>query len=573
MIDYVEAAEFLSYQHLSKPLPQCGLVHITGHIEDSDWATSNGSGKSALLSLVKWVWFGICDRGGVDSVIRNGAKNTKGVVRCIVNNTVVEVHRYRKHTEWKNEVHLFINGQQVIHDDTQAQIDKALGFDRDTFLRAMVFDRAASLATMKDAEAKAFFEKLLGIDFDSWYREAQELRKEADVSRGNYVSSVQHNQASLQVQQQELSIAEHQSAQWVSEQTRSVTLSTEQLKRWKEEQQFVQRTLDSLPQLDKTLQKALGDATMRIGRCSSSIEHLQRSVQSMETQQDRTICSECGQRIPEGMLSEKREHRIAAIRHTQGRIEAEQRELLNLRERCAQIQESIDAQAGLVQERSDWEIRLNTANNEIVRLENQTYSENPYLATIERLHNDIENTKICIELDQQHVEQWEAYLRTVDIVLQMFSKTGLRSYMLDQVLPFLNSRLMLYLSLLTGNEIIAQFSTTTKTGREKFTLDVSKLKGGTGYGSLSEGQAARLDLALVLAMFDHIRRTIPTRLLIFDELFDKIDGAGIESIVGVLQELAQTNLVIIISHNPLLSMHASSVINVKMKNHVSYLED
>lgn len=67
------------------------------------------------------------------------------------------------------------------------------------------------------------------------------------------------------------------------------------------------------------------------------------------------------------------------------------------------------------------------------------------------------------------------------------------------------------------------------------------------YDGTSDGERARLDAALMLGMS---RVAGGEGLLVFDEIFDPLDGGALEAIAEVLQELATRRQVVVITHNP-----------------------
>jgi DNA repair exonuclease SbcCD ATPase subunit len=68
------------------------------------------------------------------------------------------------------------------------------------------------------------------------------------------------------------------------------------------------------------------------------------------------------------------------------------------------------------------------------------------------------------------------------------------------------------------------------------------------YDGASDGERTRLDVAIMLGL---ARLSGPGEgLVVFDELFDPLDDAGLEAIVEVLGELAVTRQVVVTTHNP-----------------------
>ena len=203
---YIYAENFLSYRRLQFTLPSNGVTQITG---------SNGSGKTAILSIIKWVFFGITDRGGADSVVNSDVgKNCMATIATYgCRNQSLLIERYRKHKEFKNSIRVFVDNQLIPETlDIQERINQELGYDADTFLRSCVFDKEASIATTKDTEFKKFFEKLIGVDFTDWHTYAKDMLREKQgeldkilLDRSSLENMVRHL---TEVYEQELQLAD-----------------------------------------------------------------------------------------------------------------------------------------------------------------------------------------------------------------------------------------------------------------------------------------------------------------------------------------------------------------------------
>jgi DNA repair exonuclease SbcCD ATPase subunit len=71
------------------------------------------------------------------------------------------------------------------------------------------------------------------------------------------------------------------------------------------------------------------------------------------------------------------------------------------------------------------------------------------------------------------------------------------------------------------------------------------------YASFSEGEKAKIDLALLMTWRDvsRLRSSMSTNLLILDEVFDgSLDSSGSELLMEIFSSLGETTNIFVISH-------------------------
>lgn len=588
MIDYIKGTNFLPYRELSCVFPSKGLVHIDGFVEDETWATSNGSGKSSILSFIKWVWFGITDRGGVNSVINAKAgKNCYGEIGATIDGKSVVVQRYRKHKEHDNGVFLWINGEQIVADELQPYIDSALGFDADVFLRAFVFDNKLAVAKMKDTDAKDFFEKLLGADFSEWYDLSKTFSSKMQEEANKVLSEITSKKNLLSSHEAALTEAKTARDQWEAQRNEALKALQERLGVVRVQLEAEQAKLTAAVAQDEQHRAQREAWTKEITNLNSRLTSIDnpdnlrrhaitcRQIADSAIPQSQLECPTCHRPWSEEQRQKAQKDHEQKVKLNQleseelerKATEAEQR-IQSCKEFIKYYQKHLDSlpvaniagpQTAIASLRSEETLLAQQIQQQQNSTNNWDHRVNQITAEMQKINSEIEQ----LEMNSR---QWGDYLKAIDFVTEMFSKTGLKSYMLDIIVPYINSRLAYYLKILTNGDIEAKILTTTKTGREKFHLSVKKQDGGDTYDSLSDGQASRLNVCLILALHDNIKTQIPTKILVFDELFDRMDSVGIERAAEILRELGQQTLVLVITHNPHLSQYANDIITVRMKN-------
>lgn len=211
-----------------------------------------------------------------------------------------------------------------------------------------------------------------------------------------------------------------------------------------------------------------------------------------------------------------------------------------------------------------------SAIRKIEEIKAMKLAENPYSSMILIQENKI--TAIAEELAGLKISA-KAQSRLVDVaesVAKVFSPAGVRAHILDEITPFLNGQTAKYLGSLSDGNISATWSTLSRTAkgelRERFVIEVSNLKGAKSFQGLSGGEKRKVRIACALALQDLVaRRAVkPIELFIGDEIDDALDTAGLERLMGILEEKAkERGSVFVISHRSLRDWISNMLLVVK----------
>lgn len=171
-IQRLVGTNFLSYESLDISLAGLGLVLVEG--ENRDQGGSNGSGKSSIFECLRWTIFGTTERfgsSGSDVVrVHNGSSlgSTSGYVLCDCLSGRLEIFRYNGDKKYGNKVLLVLDGQEKTmggNRETQAEINKYLGIDEQSFVSTVMFPQGAKgFASYTDAKQKEILDKVLGME-------------------------------------------------------------------------------------------------------------------------------------------------------------------------------------------------------------------------------------------------------------------------------------------------------------------------------------------------------------------------------------------------------------------------
>jgi len=118
----------------------------------------------------------------------------------------------------------------------------------------------------------------------------------------------------------------------------------------------------------------------------------------------------------------------------------------------------------------------------------------------------------------------------------------------------------------------------------EFTLDgefnekiLSRYRDEFSYASFSEGEKQRIDLALLFTWraVAKLRNSASTNLLVMDETLDRsLDGAAVDQLIGIIQQLAAESTLFVISHRDVAADKFTKTMRfAKTKNFSSVVQD
>lgn len=130
-----------------------------------------------------------------------------------------------------------------------------------------------------------------------------------------------------------------------------------------------------------------------------------------------------------------------------------------------------------------------------------------------------------------------------NVASMLLKDNGIKTQIIRQYIPIMNTMINKYLERM---DFFVQFNLD-----ENFNETIkARYKDVFSYDSFSQGEKARIDLALMLTWraISQMRNTSPCNLLLLDEVFDgSLDDTGTSALANMLSELTKTN-VVVISH-------------------------
>lgn len=225
--------------------------------------------------------------------------------------------------------------------------------------------------------------------------------------------------------------------------------------------------------------------------------------------------------------------------------------------------------------------QINVIENEITRINFQVIN---YKKQIEHLNQEINSVKmektesnndiklIDLEKDLQVLsKEYNELMEDKQVLVisgLMLKDNGSKTKLINKYIPTINQLINKYLSMMdffVSFEMNNEFEETIK----------SRHRDDFSYGSFSEGQKQRIDLAILFTWraIAKMRNSVSTNILILDEVFDSsLDVAGTEQLMSIIQSIASENSLLVISHKEQMNDKFDNVIKFTMNKNFSKME-
>ncbi|MFV8944239.1 AAA family ATPase [Moellerella wisconsensis] len=614
-----------------------GLILIQGKNTDDTSADSNGSGKSTLMNALCWAIYGETANGmKSDDVLSTGFEKNCRVMVIVEDEDGkrYSIMRHRAHVANKNRLMISNeDGDLTKGTDrlTQEFIEKLIGASKEVFLASIYAsqENMPDLPGMTDKNLKAIVEEAAGVNRLTLSYEISRDRHNAKLAElggveGKITIADRAFISALETSEETESSAvkwESQRKERIEEAKKSINYAEITLT----ELSFANKDLESAANIDEkiiairaeissvsehdkkieTIRKGISTANSNLAVKNSDLTRLKNRAGS-EMERAKTVsakvgspCSECGKPYCEADLetvknshtSKARDYLVEIkstiqpeIERIQETVEKGEKMLEVLKSSRPNVDSQIEKIALLQKNKSAIEKSLSEERSadKVYKDEKSKLSiieaeKNPFAALIEKTKKEAALLKDNLKDLKEVKKKLEAECFLLEAARKVFSPSGVRSHILSNVTPFLNSRTAEYLNTLSDGTIEAVWSTmeTTKKGevRDKFNIAVSKVGASKSFGGLSGGEKRKVRIATALALQDLVasRATKNIQLFIGDEIDDALDTAGLERLMGILEVKArERGTVMIISHKEMKSWFRETI-TVESKDGRSYV--
>lgn len=601
-----------------------GLLLITGDNQDASGLTQNGVGKTGLLEGVVYALYGtLADNTGGDNVInRQIGKNMLVALTFNQNNHAYLVKRYRKDSKYKNKVLLFEDDKEITQSSvkqTNALLVEILGINKETYLNSIFFGlgRSINFAEATDKDKKTILEDIANI---SIYKRAQQLAKDKVKAKNDEINEANQDLTKAQYDVDSLTmLKQHEKemhTQWVAhkqqlennlksslEALNALSLPNdlaEQISALRSKIDTLQADLGTKAQtIDDPYAENIYKLTIGIDQQDQKSQEQQQLIQSTELKVKKLLdtpqayCEYCGSLLDEQHKQQELERFNQELSQAQNFVNNYQQQ----RPKLVQMKANLEAsQAKINQDKASQQQEIKTiqdqlqvANQELNQkldllsqeqslkttvANNQELVDNYDKAPAQTFQADeLKEAKKTLKTTQKQLVTLTDQLALLKQTVEIYSDQGVKSHVLDLVMPYINARTNYYLSELTGDSISVNINTTTTAGNgnvsDKLDVEITNTAGSDDYDLNSAGERKRIDISIALALQDYVmsKTNTKTNVIAYDEVFDGLDNTGVENVISILkQRVTEIPTIVVISHNDALKEMFEHVLTITKKN-------
>lgn len=584
---------FLAFERAKFDFSRPGLTVVEGEISNAVGCDSNGAGKSALLEAPVWAVTGrtIRERCRGDDVVKLGSKGG-AMVDCTINGPKsVRIVRHRAHATHANKVFLYVDGKDVTRGTTQqtdVAIEEELGLDFTTFLNTVAFgarQEVRSFFFASDADRKRVLDKLLGLGA---FERAQVLAKarmrekiaaldplmNRQMAIGYAIEDKRDTLRALEqlpgvdlVELRNQKIAVNANARRVKLLSSSVDRARADLvdaeKAHADKMRVHDRAVDAMHRAVRVLEAEAAKLDEQAAAAT-------RTADSLDARANRVValsggdCPVCASPVTEdraqdvsvALREEAQEQRSAAKKKKRRADEA--------RARISSIERPEPPSGDSVKTHQlDYELRrdeltaaqaaLKSSRDKLAVLED---ARKQAKASRDELRTDVADLQQELSGNIEQQNSIKAEISRYEFWVQAFGNGGVKSFVIESEIPRINSIATNYAQRLLGQGAFVKLRATKKLKtkeeeREELSIDAGIPGCAQSYAGASKGQRHRLDLSLILAFRAVVaaRSACPFDQLFADELFDGVDATGVDCVVEILQEIAATCPVVLVTHD------------------------
>jgi chromosome segregation ATPase len=309
-----------------------------------------------------------------------------------------------------------------------------------------------------------------------------------------------------------------------------------------------------LEQKLKTLRDIKDDLSARKGKCNHVMKHLVDTAKFFENNNDCPTCTqEINKQLKNAMLIEVKQQ----AKKTQQEITHNEAKYNSTILTIEQARDDINSML-------DINRKINWCSDRINDLTNKKVTE----VDMNQPTNDLIDMTYKLGEMQETFNDGTKDLLYNGVASEMLKDTGIRTKVIKEYLPAMNTLINKYLQVLeffVAFNLDENFQETIKSRhRDKFVYD-----------NFSEGEKMRIDLSLLFAwrQIAKMKNSTNTNLLLLDETFDSsLDEDGVDNLMKILLTLEDGTNTFIISHKPdMLEGKLQDKIVFIKKNNFSYV--
>ena len=283
---------------------------------------------------------------------------------------------------------------------------------------------------------------------------------------------------------------------------------------------------------------------------------------------DNSVCPTCTQHINPELKSEKCSEYESTIKELEDAYEKLKNTIKEEEEREFQFSNISRELLNTNHKISNNNLKVQQSKNEIKELEFE----------IQKIQEKIENKNIehdklkileenLLNIKNEYVDKKEK-IQYYECIHSLLKDNGVKSKIIKKYLPLINQNVNKYLQMM---DFYVNFNLD-----EEFNEHIkTPIYEDFSYGSFSEGQKQRINLALLFSWRElaKIKNSTNVNLLILDEIFDSsLDSSGIDDFLKIIRYVVKDFNIFVISHKDGVQDKFDSIIEFEKRGNFSILQ-
>ena len=615
-ITKIEIQNFRSIQTKVSLDIKPGLFSIEG-INTSENGSGNGAGKSTIISALYWCLTGnaLTNEVLADEIINNKVgKNCQ--VSLYIDSSAGEViiTRYRKHSEFGNELHFSIAGQDLTcHKvvDTQARINQFIKIPfellhstilithdiKSAFSELSPQQRVQTLESIRDYSIWDKVRDTANSDIKAYNKEINELNLKKSNCDGQLTANttwLNENTVKLTKLVEESNITKLTAVDTeLTNKINNLTTEIESLNKQLETEKTNVISVDDEAQknLDAIVEKANG-TKLDIQKIEFSLTTAKNTLETIEKWFINDKCPTCGKpfsRTDESIaeMNAKKAEVLKEIDNLNDTKLLKEKSLADLRDEWKVLNKSIQEQKDkakastvvVTQIESQLKNKTSELNELNIQLLNNKNNINKYesdkaalVANKEKYESEINKLNTEIETYTREIQIFDNKKQLADYFYKLLGSKGeLRPYLLNKDIQYLNACMQKYINRFFKN-------TTVNLQLSGASIEIQIESDGIkkSISGLSGGEKKRLNLSIQFALYDLLESTsqVSFNTLWLDEIESQLDAQGIQQLIEIIEDRAENieNVMWITNNTMVKENIADKIICKKIcgKTEVSY---
>ena len=519
---------------------------------------TNGSGKSTILDALSFALFGKAHR----NVNKNGLVNSVSGKNCKVSiefetaghdfKVVRGIHP-NFFEVWQNG--RMLDQQTNVRDYQKFLEQNILKLNHKSFHQIVVLGSSSFIPFMqlRAYDRRQVIEDLLDINIFSKMKNVLKVRSsQTRESYKSYKISADAQKDKIEYQKKHINQLEQINEEAKQSFDSEIAVAQGKIDTLKKKLETYPLDMDDKADSLRTIRNQLNTDS---GRCNHDMKDLVTKAKFFENNDE---CPTCTQEITEAKKSEMKYDVRAAAKTTQQEIE-------HIKTKYNLTVDSLECIRNELREVANINSQMTTLSSTMAGLVSKKINEVPMEKPLQDL---VDLTYELGDLQELRDEANQDLLYN-DIASEMLKDTGIRTKVIKEYLPAMNTLINQYLQVLeffVAFHLDENFEETIK----------SRHRDAFVYDNFSEGEKMRIDLSLLFAwrQIAKMKNSTNTNLLILDETFDSsLDDDGVDSLLKILLTLENGTNTFIISHKPdLLENKLKAKIQFKKVNNFSTIE-